>query len=73
MWFLLLINFISSKDVYEERVMHSKRDNIEFFPYNNANEVLDELSESLLSRYQISLDTSVRSDFAFDSFQLLYL
>ena len=45
------INFISSKDLEEkERVMHSKRDNIEFMSYDNANEVVDKLFESLLSR-----------------------
>ena len=43
-------NFISSKDVDEERVIHSKSDNIEFIPYDNANEVVNELFESLLSR-----------------------
>ena len=45
------INFISSKDLEEkERVMHSKSDNIEFMSYDNANEVVDKLFESLLSR-----------------------
>ena len=31
------INFISSKDIDGERVMHSKSDNIEFMAYDNAN------------------------------------
>ena len=67
------INVISSKDVDEEPVMHSKSDNIEFMLDNNANEVVNELFESLLSRYKIGLETSMRgSDFIFDSFQLLY-
>ena len=47
------INFISSKEVDEERVMHPKSDNIEFMPYDNAPEVVNELFESLLSRYQL--------------------
>ena len=69
----IAINFISSKDVDEERVMHSKSNNIEFMPYDNANEVLNELFESLRSRYQIGLETSLRgSDFIFDSVKLLY-
>ena len=46
------IHFISSKDVDEERVMHSKSNNIEFMSYDNANEVVNELFESLLSRCQ---------------------
>ena len=41
------LNFISSKDVDEERVMHSNSSIIEFMPYNNENEVID---WSLLSR-----------------------
>ena len=61
------------KDVDDELVMHSKSDNIEFMPYHNANEVVNELFRSLLSRYQIGFETSMRgSDFIFDSVQLLY-
>ena len=42
-------------------------------PYDNANEVVDELFKSLLSRYQIVLETSMGvSNFIFDSIQLLY-
>ena len=69
----IAINFISSKDVDEKRVMHLKSDNIEFMPYDNANEVVNELFESLLSRCQISLVISMSgSDFIFDSVQLLF-
>ena len=46
-------NFISSNDVEEQCVMHSKCDNIEFMPDDNANEISGEFFESLLSRYQI--------------------
>ena len=56
----IAINFISSKDVDEEQVMHSKKDNIEFTTYDNANDIVDKLSESLFSRYQIGLETSMR-------------
>ena len=42
-------------------------------PYENANEIVDELFKSLLSRYQVGLEASMRgSDFIFDSVQLLY-
>ena len=69
----IAINFISSKDIDEERVMHSTSENIKFMPNDNANEVINELFESLLSRYQTSLETSIRgSNFNFDSVQLLY-
>ena len=41
--------------------------------YNDANEVFDELFESLHSRYQGNLETSMRAkDFIFDSVQLMY-
>ena len=67
-------NFISSKDDdEEERVMNSNSNNIEFMSYDNANEVANELFNSLPFRYQAGLETSMRgSDFIFDSVQLLY-
>ena len=41
--------------------------------YNDANEVADELFESLRSRYQGNLETPMGgSDFIFDSVQLMY-
>ena len=72
-WKIQLAIAISSKNVDEERPMHSKSNNIEFMPYNNANQVANELSKSLVSRYQIDLETSMRrSDFIFYSVHLLY-
>ena len=67
------INFISSKDTEEERLILSTNDNIKFTPYNDANEIVHELLESLRSRYQENLETSMRgSDFIFGSLQLMY-
>ena len=66
------INFISSKDVDEERVMHSKSNDKEFITSDNTNDIVDDFFESLLSRYLSGLETSIRvSDFIFDSVQLL--
>ena len=48
----IAINFFPPKDDEEERVMHSKSNNIKLTLYDNANEVVDELFESLLPRYQ---------------------
>ena len=46
---------------------------IEFITYDNADKVIEELFESLLSRYQIVLETLMRdSDFIFDCIYLLY-
>ena len=56
----IAINFISSKDAEEERVKDSRSDNIKFTSYNDTNEVIDELFESLRSRYQGNLETSTR-------------
>ena len=53
----IAINFISSKDTEEECVMHSTSNNIKFTPYNDANGVVNELFESLCSRYQENLET----------------
>ena len=62
-----------SKDYNEERVMHSKSDNIEIMINDKADKVLEELFQSLLSRYQIVLETSMKgSNFVFDSVHLLY-
>ena len=62
----IAINFFFSEDVEEERVMHLRTNNIEFTSYNDANEVFDELFESLRSRYQRNLETSIReSNFIF--------
>ena len=70
---IIAIDFISSKDNDEERVMYSKSSNIEFMTYDNADEVFGELLESLFNRYQIRLETSMReSDFIFDCVHLLY-
>ena len=53
--------------------MHSRSNNIKFTPYNDVNEVFDELDESLRSRYQRNLEISMRrNDFIFDSVKLIY-
>ena len=69
----IAIYFISSKDDENERVIHSRSDNIIFMSYNDANEVVDELFDLLHSRYQVNLETSMRgSDLIFDSVQMRY-
>ena len=53
--------------------MHSRSNNIKFTSYIDANEVVDKLFQSLLSRYQGNLETSMRgSEFMFDSVQLMH-
>ena len=68
----IAFNVISSRDNDRERVMHSKNDNIEFTIYDNVDEVIKKISELLLKRHRIELETSMRgSDFIFDCVHLL--
>ena len=46
-------NFPSSEDFDKKHVMYSKSRNIKLMSYENVNEVIDELSESLVSSYQL--------------------
>ena len=64
-------NFISSIDNDEERVMHSKSDNIEIMINDEADEVKEELFDSLKNRYQNNLESVKGSEFFFDYVQLL--
>ena len=63
----IAINFISSKDAEEKRVMLSKSDNIKSTSYNDSNEVFDELFESFRSIYQGYLEP-----FILDLVKLMY-
>ena len=51
---------ISFKDTNEERIMHSKSDNIEIMISDKADEVIEEHFQSLLSRNQVGLETSMK-------------
>ena len=55
------INFISSKDTAEERVMYSKSNNIEIMIYNKSDKVIKEILKSLLIRHQIESEISLKS------------
>ena len=46
---------MSSNNNDEERVMHSQSDNTEIMISDKADEIIEELFQSLLSRYQIRL------------------
>ena len=53
--------------------MHSRSDYIKFTSYSYANDIVEILFNSLSSKYQDGLETSMkRSDFIFDSVQLMY-
>ena len=70
---MIAIDFISSKYSYKERVMYSKRDNIETMISDKVDEVMQELFQVLLSRYQIRLEKLIKgSDFIFDFVYFLH-
>ena len=66
------INFNSSVDNDEERVIHSKSSNIEIMINDEANEVLKELLDSLKKRHQNNLESMNGSELVFDYVHLLY-
>ena len=54
------VNFISSKkDSDETRAMRTKSDNIEIMMGSETDEIIEELSKSLLRRYQEKLEESM--------------
>ena len=60
--------FGKSKDSNETRTIHSKSDNIEFMIVNKTNKIIQERFNSLLQKYQKSLEESVKGIvFAFDN------
>ena len=68
------IHFISSKpDSDETRIMHTKSNNMEIMIGSDTNEVIEELFESLLRKYQENLEEKMSgSKFVFDGVNVLY-
>ena len=64
---IMKINFISPRDFIESRDMYSKSDNFEIMRGSNTNEIIIDLFNSILRRYQGGLQESMRgSEFVFD-------
>ena len=64
---MCLLGLCLLKDNDEDRVMHSKSDNIEIVINDEADKIIEKLFLSLLSTYQIRLETSMKGgDFIFD-------
>ena len=69
----LTINVKSSKDTNEEHLMSSKSDIIEIVINDKVDEVINEPLESLLSIYQIALETKIKgSNFIFNCVHILH-
>ena len=64
----IAINFNSSKDNNEERVMHSKSEYSKIMINNKPEEGVEELFQLPLSRSQIELETSMRGSLSFIMF-----
>ena len=54
------INFISSLDTNEFCIMHTKSNNIEITNGTETNDIITELFESFLRRYQEGLETKMK-------------
>ena len=67
----MAINFISSKDSDETRTMHTKSNNLEIMIGSETDEIIEDLFESFLQKYQEGLKVT-RSEFAYDSVDALY-
>ena len=68
----MAINFISSKDSDGTRTMHTKSNNIEIMVGSEANEIIGDLFESFLQKYQEGLEELMRgSEFVYDSVDVL--
>ena len=65
--------FISSKDSDETRTVHTKSNNVEIMVGIETNEIIIDLFESFLQKYQEELEESMRgSEFVYDSVDVLY-
>ena len=69
----MIINCISSKDSDEICTMHIKSNNMEIMMHNETDQIIEELFESLLQKYQEGLEEKLRwSESAFESVDLLH-
>ena len=69
----MAINFTSSKDSDETRTMHTRINNLEIMVGSETNEIIKDLFESFLQKYQDGLKESMRgSEFVYDSVDVLY-
>ena len=69
----MAINFISSKDSDQTRSMHAKSNNVEIIMSSETYEIIEDLFESFLQKYQERLEESMRrSEFPYEGVDSLY-
>ena len=67
------INFVSSLDTNEFRIMYTQSDNATIMNGTETDDTINELSESFLRSYREGLETKMKgSECVFDSVDLLY-
>ena len=67
------INFISSLDADEFRIMYSKSNNAKTMKGTETDDIINELFQSFLKKYHEGLETKMQgSNFVFESVDLLY-
>ena len=66
------IAFISFTDATERHILHSKSDNVETMRGIDDDEIIEELIDSFIKRYQEGLETKIQgSSYTFESVELL--
>ena len=69
----MAVNFISSKDSDETRTMHTKSNSVEIMMGSETDEIIEDLFQSFLQKYQEGLEESMRgSEFVYHSVDALY-
>ena len=69
----MAINFTSSKDSDETRTIHTKSNNLDIMMGSETDEIIEDLFESFLQKYQEALEESMRgTEFVYDSVDALY-
>ena len=67
------ITFVSSLDTGEFHITHSKSNNTEILMSTETDDIINELFEYFLKKYQEGLETKMKgSEFVFESVDLLY-
>ena len=68
----MAINLTSSKDSDETRTIHTKSNNVEIMIGSETNEIIKDLFEFFLQKYQEGLEESMRgSEFVYDGVDVL--
>ena len=69
----MAINFISSKDFEETRIMHRKSNNVEMMIGSKTDKIMEDLFETFFAKISRKLRRiNERNEFVYDSVDILY-